>query len=78
MPNAFFKFVAVDRQDVDEVESLVGVYGIERSRVLLMPEGASKPGIQDRSAWLSEACMERGFRFTTRLHILLWGDERGR
>ena len=78
MPNAFFKFVVVDRRDADEVDSLVGSYGIERDRVLLMPEGTSKPELQDRSEWLSELCVERGFRFTTRLHILLWGDERGR
>ena len=78
MSNAFFKFVVVDRQDVDEVESLVGAYGIERHRVLLMPEGTSKGEVQGRSEWVSELCVERGFRFTTRLHILLWGDERGR
>ena len=78
MSNATFKFVVVDRQDVDEVESLVAVYGIQRDRVLLMPEGTSKEELLDRSAWLSELCVERGFRLTTRLHILLWGDERGR
>ncbi|MCE2403670.1 MAG: 7-carboxy-7-deazaguanine synthase QueE [Dehalococcoidia bacterium] len=78
LPTAFFKFVVVDRQDVDEVESLVCAYGIRRNRVLLMPEGTSKGELQGRSGWLSELCVERGFRFTTRLHILLWGDERGR
>ena len=78
MPNAFFKFVAVDRRDVDEVESLAAAYGIERGRVLLMPEGTSQSELLDRSAWLSELCIRRGFRFTTRLHVLLWGDERGR
>lgn len=26
----------------------------------------------------SEACVNEGFRFSTRLHILLWADERGR
>ncbi len=78
MPSAFFKFVVLDHRDVEEVESLVRAYGIRRSRVLLMPEGTSREDIQDRSGWLSELCVERGFRFTTRLHILLWGDERGR
>ena len=78
MPNAYFKFVVVEPGDVEEVEALVGTYGLDRARVLLMPEGRTKRQLQDRSGWLSEVCVEKGFRFTPRLHVLLWGDERGR
>ena len=27
---------------------------------------------------VAQGCVENGFRFSTRLHILLWGDQRGR
>jgi hypothetical protein len=34
------------------------------------------PGIQ-RGRWLAEACKDKGYRFSTRLHMLLWGSRRG-
>ena len=76
--SAFFKFVIVEPPDVDEVSGLVERYDIPPERVVLMPEGTTAAGINDRGAWLAESCARHGFRFSTRLHILLWGDKRGR
>ena len=78
LENAYFKFVVVDDADVDEVSRLVDRYEISPHRVLLMPEGVTAAAVLERGKWVAEACVERGFRFSTRLHILLWGDERGR
>ena len=30
-----------------------------------------------RTPWLAELCKEHGFRFSPRLHILIWGARRG-
>ena len=76
--NAFFKFVVASPDDVQEVRTLVRRYGLPKERVILMPEGQTPEAVQTRSRWVSQACTEEGFRFSTRLHILLWGDERGR
>jgi hypothetical protein len=76
--SAFFKFVVVDPGDIDEVCNLVRRYAIPPERVLLMPEGRASPVLTSRSAWVAEACQQHGFRFTPRLHVLLWGDTRGR
>ena len=76
--NAYFKFVVVEPADVDEVSGLVDRYEISPERVLLMPEGVTAEAVLERGKWVAETCVERGFRFSTRLHILLWGDERGR
>ena len=62
---------------VDEVRSLLEKYGLDRGRVILMPEGRTPDQVQVRSRRVAEACVREGFRFSTRLHILLWGDERG-
>ena len=78
LPNAFFKFVAAAESDIDEVCGLRDQYNIPPNRVLLMPEGRTPEALQRKNEWLSEACMKHGFRFTTRLHIILWGDQRGR
>ena len=76
--SAFFKFVIVEPPDVDEVLVLIERYDIPPERVVLMPEGTTAAAVNERGAWLAEACAQHGFRFSTRLHILLWGDKRGR
>ena len=78
LDTAYFKFVIVEPADVDEVCGLVDRYAIPSERVLLMPEGVTANVVETRGKWIAKACVEKGFRFSTRLHILLWGDERGR
>ena len=78
LDNATFKFVVVEPEDIDDVSRLVDRYDIAPDRVLLMAEGVTATALLDRGAWVAEECARRGFRFTTRLHILLWGDGRGR
>jgi 7-cyano-7-deazaguanosine (preQ0) biosynthesis protein QueE len=77
-PNAYLKFVVVEPCDLDEVDALVSRYAAAPVRVLLMPEGTRAEDLTARSAWLADACLERGYHLTTRLHVLLWGDQRGR
>ena len=74
----YFKFVVATPPDVDEVAAIVAKYGLASERVMLMPEGVTAEAITERGKWVAEACVERGFSFSPRLHILLWGDERGR
>jgi len=76
--NAYFKFVVVEPSDVDEVTSFGKRYDIPLDRVMLMPEGMDSNSIADRSRWLVDRCQHEGLRFGTRLHVLLWGAERGR
>ena len=78
LDNAYFKFVIVKPEDIEEVSRLVARYQLDPGRVLLMPEGVTARALQQRGTWLVEACLRRGYRFTSRLHILLWGDQRGR
>ena len=78
LPKAFFKFVIATKSDITEVCNLTDQYEIPSEQVLLMPEGRTADALNQKSEWLSEACVRHGFRFTTRLHIILWGDERGR
>jgi 7-carboxy-7-deazaguanine synthase len=47
------------------------------SHVILMPEGTAPQILAERSRWLVEICKEKGFRFSPRLHIDLWGQKRG-
>lgn len=76
-PRAWFKFVVAAPQDAEEIAALVEHLGIPAERILLMPEGTSATTLRDRSQWLGPLCLARGWRFTDRLHIHLYGDTRG-
>lgn len=75
---AYFKLVIAEPSDLGEADELVERYRIPAGRVVLMPEGVTPEAVSERGRWVAEACASRGYRFSTRLHILLWGDERGR
>jgi 7-carboxy-7-deazaguanine synthase len=76
-PKAWFKFVLSEMADLPEIETLCARHGISPSRVLLMPEGRTSAELDRRAPWLAALCRDRGFRFSDRLHIRLWGDKRG-
>jgi len=78
MDCAYFKFVLVAQQDVNEVESLVSKYMIRRDRVILMPEGATASELSSRADWVADLSVQHGFRYSPRLQISLWGNTRGR
>ena len=78
LPGSYFKFVVAEPDDVDEVAGVVERHRLPGDRVLLMPEGTTPDAIHERGDWVAAQCVQRGYRFTTRLHIALWGDERGR
>jgi 7-carboxy-7-deazaguanine synthase len=71
------KFVIADPQDLAELEQMRRVLEAPSGKVLLMPEGTNAETIRQRGLWLAEICKERGYRFSPRLHVDLWGDKRG-
>ena len=63
------KFVITAPEDVEEARGWWSATAFER--VLLMPEGHAR--LAERSAWLVGRCQALGYRYSTRLHVLLWG-----
>lgn len=55
----------------DDVESYSDVC------VMLMPEGITQKQLDERRKKAAEICIERGWVYTDRLHIMIWGDKRG-
>lgn len=74
---AWWKFVVADEGDVSEVVRLGERFALPRGRILLQPEAVRREELLERSAWVVEACKRHGFRFSPRLHLLLWGAKRG-
>jgi 7-carboxy-7-deazaguanine synthase len=76
-PEHQLKFVAQGKDDVAEILALVGRLGVERERVLLMPEGRSAAEVGARAPVVARLCLEHGFRYSPRLHLELFGNIRG-
>lgn len=71
------KFVVRDRSDLPEIVALVGELGVDRGRVLLMPEAATAGDIAARAGEVARMCIDLGFRYSPRLHVDLFGGGRG-
>jgi len=71
------KFVVSDPGDLSEIEAILKQTNADRSRVLLMPEGTNSEALSERARWLVEICKREGFRYGPRLHIDIYGNQRG-
>jgi 7-carboxy-7-deazaguanine synthase len=72
------KFVIDRPPDVEEVLKLLQrLPDVDHGKVLLMPQGITREELHDRGPWLVDECKKHGFRFCPRLHIELFGNQRG-
>jgi len=71
------KFVLTSPNDLDEIERMCRDLQIPTSRVMLMPEGTKREAISEKALWIVDVCKNKGYRYSPRLHIDLWGDRRG-
>jgi len=73
------KFVIERSEDCDEVERYLAEFPeIDRSRVLLMPEGTEPSALAARTKWLAPHCHAQGLTFCPRRHIEWFGAGRGK
>ncbi len=75
---ASFKFVVTDPAELNEVEEFSRRYDIPSDRIWIMPEGRDSETLLGRGRQLAPLAISRGWNFTTRLHVLLWGDVRAK
>lgn len=74
---ADFKFVVQTTQDVTEIlDDYVPLLG--RENIILMPEGVTRERQLSLMPWVLEQAQTNGFRCSLRLHILVFGNERGK
>lgn len=73
-----YKFVVCSEGDFDEIEKIIKKYNLPADKIFLMPEGVSREEILKKHDFIIDYCTRRGYQFTTRMHIITWGNERGR
>lgn len=72
------KFVVDAPADLAEIDDYLRRFpDVPRDRVWLMPQAITTAELEQRTTWLKPAAAERGYRFTSRLHIELFGNTRG-
>jgi organic radical activating enzyme len=77
LPSAYFKFVARTAEDIAVVATLAQTHNIPASRIYIMPEGVTSEALMARGQALLAPILAHGFNFTDRLHIHLFGAQRG-
>lgn len=73
---AVFKFVICRAQELAEVAALEAEHAL--TPVWVMPEGTGEQAVVEGMRALADEALARGWNLSGRMHVLLWGDQRGR
>jgi len=80
LPQNYIIKVVVSEEDFDSnilaIEDLMEKYKIPIDKIYLMPMGTTREEIIKGSQFLMQKCLETGFNFTTRLHVLLFDNKK--
>ncbi|MDP9170212.1 MAG: 7-carboxy-7-deazaguanine synthase QueE [Acidobacteriota bacterium] len=75
--NYQLKFVIASAEDGEEARLLIATLRADASKVILMAEGTNETILNERGRWIAEICKQHGYRFSPRLHVHLYGNQRG-
>ena len=72
------KFVVTDiENDIEEIENIQKELNIPNRKVSLMPEGTINSQLQLQRREIIEKCIEKGWNYSDRLHIIAYDDLKG-
>lgn len=74
---ATFKFVCDSTADADEIAAFETEFQVPRRRILVMPEATDQITLEQRRMPIFELCRQRGWRYSDRLHVAIFGSRRG-
>ena len=71
------KFVWETEKTNKLIEDCIEKYDIPKHRIYLMPEGISREEQTSKMQKLAEYCINNGYNFSPRLHVLIWNIAKG-
>ena len=71
-----FKPVIGSPEQVKEIESLAQTLGIRKDKIWVMAAGGTKEALEKNLEWTLNLCVEKGWNFVPRFHILIYNDKR--
>lgn len=75
--NSWFKFVISSKEDWGEIERDYMPHIKWTDSIILMPEGVTQEELNKNRTMVADLAIEKGVRFTDRLHITLWDKKTG-
>ena len=75
--NSCFKFPISNEDEFREVDRIVRQHQLKRTRVYLMPVSFSREDLIDKSKMVAEMAMRTGYRYSSRLQLLIWDKTTG-
>ena len=67
-----------NKSDIDEITKLVKKYNISNEQVLLMPQAQTKEELATIEGSIASLANSNDLGFSSRLHVKLWGTQRGK
>lgn len=78
LPNSWFKFVISDYHQWNEIQSdYLDKELIEKSQIILMPEGATQQELNDKRLMVINLAIKNNVKYSDRLHIIAWDKKVG-
>ena len=75
--NPWFKFVVANEADFEVMEQVISECDLPRDRIIVMPEGQSVAALREHALAVAERVKLAGYRLLPRLHVLMYGNQRG-
>ena len=76
--NCYFKYVVEDDDDLREISDLMIKYGLDKKKVLLMPQAVTKSEIISREKIVTKLAKDSKLGYSPRMHVSMWGSQRGK
>lgn len=76
MPNSWFKFVATNSIDLEEIDGVVKTCGLDTRKIIVMPEGRTLETTTAHLLAIQEGVVRRGWQTTKRNQLEWFGDQR--
>lgn len=72
-----FKFVVTSPEDLKEIDDIVREIAIPARKIWVMPEGTSSDQLEENLQGMVDEVIARRWNITPRLHVQIWGNQRG-
>lgn len=73
---SYLKFVVTGPDDLKEIKEIQRKLHLPPNRIFLMPEGITRDEIIEHGPAVNDLCMENGYRYSPREHVILYNNKR--
>jgi len=73
---SYLKFVVTGPEDLSEIKEIQKELKLPPHRIYLMPEGITRDEILAHGPAVNDICMENGYRYSPREHVILYNNQR--